>query len=45
MDGDNISFDDRVNRRKAMFGTAVIGTTFALAAQPVQAQTLSLIHI
>jgi len=40
MDGDNISFDDRVNRRKAMFGTAVIGTTFALAAQPVQAQTI-----
>lgn len=39
MDGDNISFDDRVNRRKALFGAA-IGSTFALAAQPVTAQTI-----
>lgn len=39
MDGDNISFDDSVSRRKAMFGTA-IGGGFALAAQPIQAQTV-----
>ena len=40
MDGDSISFDDRVNRRKALFGTAALGSAFALAAQPVQAQTM-----
>ncbi|MCW5736161.1 MAG: dienelactone hydrolase family protein [Enhydrobacter sp.] len=39
MDGDNISFDDSVSRRKALFGAA-FGTTFALAAQPIQAQTM-----
>jgi len=39
MDGDNISFDDNVSRRKALFGAA-FGTTFALAAQPIQAQTM-----
>ena len=39
MDGDNISFDDKVSRRKALFGT-VIGGGFALAAQPIQAQTV-----
>ncbi|MEK7688421.1 MAG: dienelactone hydrolase family protein [Pseudomonadota bacterium] len=40
MDGDRISFDDNVSRRKALFGTAVLGSTFALAVQPVQAQTM-----
>jgi carboxymethylenebutenolidase len=40
MDGDNISFDDTVSRRSALFGTAALGSTFALAAQPVQAQTM-----
>ena len=39
MDGDNISFDDNVSRRKALFGAA-FGATFALAAQPIQAQTM-----
>jgi carboxymethylenebutenolidase len=39
MDGDNISFDDKVSRRKALFGT-VVGSGFALAAQPIQAQTV-----
>jgi carboxymethylenebutenolidase len=39
MDGDSISFDDNVSRRKALFGAA-FGTTFALAAQPIQAQTM-----
>ena len=40
MDGDRISFDDSVSRRKALFGTAALGSTFALAVQPVQAQTM-----
>jgi carboxymethylenebutenolidase len=41
MDGDNISFDDNVSRRKALFGsTAALGTAFALSVQPVQAQTM-----
>jgi carboxymethylenebutenolidase len=40
MDGDRISFDDNVTRRSALFGTAALGSTFALAAQPVQAQTM-----
>src|SRR5215475_13304889 len=40
MDGDQISFDDSVSRRAALLGTAAIGTTFALAVQPVQAQTM-----
>mgnify|MGYP001575345249 FL=1 len=40
MDGDRISFDDNVSRRKALFGTAALGSTFALAVQPVQAQTM-----
>ena len=39
MDGDHISFDDSVSRRGALLGTAAIGTTFALAVQPVCAQT------
>ncbi|HYR65110.1 MAG TPA: dienelactone hydrolase family protein [Reyranella sp.] len=40
MDGDSISFDDSVSRRTALFGTAALGTTFALAVQPVCAQTM-----
>lgn len=40
MDGDPISFDDRVSRRGALVGTAAFGTAFALAARPVQAQTM-----
>ncbi len=40
MDGDDISFDDNVTRRSALFGTAALGSTFALAVQPVQAQTM-----
>jgi carboxymethylenebutenolidase len=40
MDGDSISFDDSVSRRTALFGTAAFGTTFALAVQPVCAQTM-----
>jgi carboxymethylenebutenolidase len=40
MDGDAISFDDNVTRRKALLGTAAFGSAFALAAQPVQAQTM-----
>jgi carboxymethylenebutenolidase len=40
MDGDRISFDDSVSRRTALFGTAALGTTFALAVQPVCAQTM-----
>src|SRR5258708_17497187 len=40
MDGDRISFDDNVTRRSALFGTAALGSTFAMAAQPVQAQTM-----
>jgi len=40
MDGDRVSFDDSVSRRKALFGTAALGSTFALAVQPVQAQTM-----
>jgi carboxymethylenebutenolidase len=39
MDGDRISFDDRVSRRGALFG-GTIGGAFALAAQPIQAQTV-----
>src|SRR5476651_1882616 len=39
MDGDNISFDDSVSRRKALFGAA-LGSAFALSVQPVQAQTM-----
>ena len=40
MDGDRISFDDNVTRRIALFGTAALGSTFALAAEPVCAQTM-----
>ena len=40
MDGDRISFDDNVTRRSALLGTAALGGTFALAVQPVQAQTM-----
>jgi carboxymethylenebutenolidase len=40
MDGDSISLDDNVSRRTALFGTAALGTTFALAVQPVCAQTM-----
>src|SRR4051794_34899917 len=40
MDGDNISFDDSVSRRRALFGTAAFGSAFALAAQPIQAQSV-----
>ena len=40
MDGDPIPFDDRVSRRGALIGTAAFGTAFALAARPVQAQTM-----
>jgi carboxymethylenebutenolidase len=39
MDGDNISFNDSVSRRRALLGT-VVGGGFALAAQPIQAQTV-----
>src|SRR5260221_575473 len=31
MDGDDISFDDNVTRRSALFGTAALGSTFAMA--------------
>jgi carboxymethylenebutenolidase len=40
MDGDRISFDDNVSRRGAMFGGVALGSTFALAAEPVCAQTM-----
>jgi len=40
MDGDSISFDDSVSRRKALFGTVALGSAFALAAEPVCAQTV-----
>jgi carboxymethylenebutenolidase len=40
MDGDPISFDDRVSRRGALIGTAAFGTAFALVARPIQAQTM-----
>lgn len=40
MDGDSISFNDSVKRRTALFGAAALGGTFALAVQPVQAQTM-----
>jgi carboxymethylenebutenolidase len=40
MDGDQISFDDRVTRRTTLFGAAALGSTYALAVQPVQAQTM-----
>jgi carboxymethylenebutenolidase len=40
MDGDHVTFDDRMRRRTALFGTAALGSTFAMAVQPVQAQTM-----
>jgi carboxymethylenebutenolidase len=40
MDGDRISFDDNATRRTALFGTAALGSIFALAAEPVCAQTM-----
>jgi len=40
MDGDRISFDDNVTRRGALFGTVALGSAFALAAEPVCAQTV-----
>ncbi len=40
MDGDRMSFDDNVTRRSALFGTAALGSTYAFAVQPVQAQTM-----
>jgi carboxymethylenebutenolidase len=40
MDGDRISFDDTISRRGAIMGTAAFGAAFALAAQPVRAQTM-----
>jgi carboxymethylenebutenolidase len=43
MDGDSISFDDSVSRRGALFGGVVLGSAFALAAQPVCAQTMIVI--
>jgi carboxymethylenebutenolidase len=39
MDGDRITFDDKVSRRGALLG-ATVGSAFALAAQPIQAQTV-----
>ncbi len=40
MDGDSISFDDSVSRRGALLGGVALGSAFALAAQPVCAQTM-----
>jgi len=40
MHGDYISFDDRVSRRVTLFGAAALGSSYALAVQPVQAQTM-----
>ena len=40
MDGDHISFDDKVSRRSALIGTGAFGAAFALAARPIQAQTM-----
>jgi len=40
MDGDHISFDDKVSRRNALIGTGAFGAAFALAARPIQAQTM-----
>jgi len=40
MDGHQISLEDRFSRRSALLGTAAFGSAFALAAQPVQAQTM-----
>ena len=40
MDGDHISFDDKVSRRGALIGTGAFGAAFALAARPIQAQTM-----
>jgi carboxymethylenebutenolidase len=40
MDGDQYTFDDRLTRRATLLGTAALGSTFALAVQPVQAQTM-----
>ena len=40
MDGDYISFDDKVSRRSALIGTGAFGAAFALAARPIQAQTM-----
>lgn len=40
MDGDRLSFDDKVSRRGTLLGTAAFGAAFALAARPIQAQTM-----
>jgi carboxymethylenebutenolidase len=40
MDGDSISFDGNVSRRGALLGGVALGSAFALAAQPVCAQTM-----
>jgi carboxymethylenebutenolidase len=39
MDGNRTSFDDTISRRRALLGTAAFGTSFALAVQPIEAQT------
>jgi carboxymethylenebutenolidase len=40
MNSDWSSFDDSMTRRRALLGTAALGSAFALAVQPVQAQTM-----
>ena len=40
MDGDRALIDSTVTRRTALISTAAVGSTFALAVQPVQAQTM-----
>lgn len=40
MDGDQNTFDDGLTRRATLMGTVALGSTFALAVQPVQAQTM-----
>ncbi|HEY6983735.1 dienelactone hydrolase family protein [Reyranella sp.] len=40
MDGDRRSLGDNISRRDALFGTAAFGASYALAVQPVEAQTV-----
>ena len=40
MDGDRIHLDDSVSRAHAFRHRPALGSTFALAVQPVQAQTM-----
>ncbi|MBS0222121.1 MAG: dienelactone hydrolase family protein [Proteobacteria bacterium] len=39
MDGDRLLLNDSISRRSALLGSAAFGAVFALAAQPIQAQT------